>query len=65
VSEDAETRAAELLGELRAADPPARPDLAAAVAGHARWQRHLRHVLVSIGGAAGGIGSGLAHLLRR
>ena len=65
MSEDAEARAGALLSELRAADPPARADLAAAVASHARWQRQVRHVLVSIGAAAGGIGSGLTHLLRR
>jgi hypothetical protein len=65
VSEDAEARAAELLTELRAAAPPHREELASAVVQRARWQRHVRHLLVSVGAAAGGMSSGLAHLLRR
>jgi len=65
VSEDAEARAVALLAELRTDEPEhRRGDLAAAIARHARWQRQVRHVLVSVGAAAGGIGGGLAHLIR-
>jgi hypothetical protein len=60
----AEARAAELLADLREAAPPQRRDLAAAVAHDARWQRQVRHVLVSIGAAAGGVAGGLAHMAR-
>jgi hypothetical protein len=65
MSEDQERRAADLLRELRTATPPARADLAERVAHRARWQRQLRHVLVSIGSAAGGAGHGLVFMLRR
>ena len=64
MNEAQQDRAAELLAELRDADPPQRRDLPASVAHHARWQRQLRHVLVTINGAAGGIGSGLLALAR-
>ena len=60
----AEARAAELLAGLREAEPPQRGDLAAAVAHEARWQRQVRHVLVSIGGAVGGVAGGLAYMAR-
>jgi len=60
----AEARAADLLADLRDAEPPHRRDLAGAVAHDARWQRHVRHVLVSIGAAAGGVAGGLAHMAR-
>jgi hypothetical protein len=60
----AEARAAALLADLREAEPPQRRDLAAAVARDARWQRQVRHVLVSVGAAAGGVAGGLAHLAR-
>jgi hypothetical protein len=59
-----EARAAELLADLREADPPQRRDLAAAVSHDARWQRQIRHLLVSVGAAAGGAAGGLAHLAR-
>jgi hypothetical protein len=64
MSEEAQARAAALLGELRAAEPPQRGDLPARVAEHARWQRQVRHVLVSIGAAASGAGAGLGFLVR-
>jgi hypothetical protein len=65
VTDDAETRAAALLHELREAELPEHGDLATTVVHRARWQRQVRHVLVSIGAAAGGIGGGLAHLVKR
>jgi hypothetical protein len=61
----AEARAAGLLADLRTAEPPQHRDLAAAVAHDARWQRQVRHVLVSIGAAANGIAGGLGVLARR
>ena len=61
----AEARAARLLADLRGAEPPQRRDLAATVAHDARWQRQVRHVLVSIGAAANGIAGGLTFLARR
>ena len=60
----AEARAAELLADLRESEPPHRRDLAASVTHDARWQRQVRHVLVSLGAAAGGVAGGLAHLAR-
>ena len=60
----AEARAAELLSELREAEPPHRRDLPAVVTRQARWQRQVRHVLVSIGDAAGSAAGGLLHLVR-
>jgi hypothetical protein len=60
----AEARAAELLAGLREAEPPHRANLAAAVAHDARWQRQVRHVLVAVGAAAGGVAGGLAHFAR-
>jgi hypothetical protein len=62
--EEAEARAAALLGELRAVAPPHRDDLAVTIALRARWQRQLRRALVSIGDATGGIAGGLGSLLR-
>lgn len=61
----AETRAARLLSDLRSAEPPQRGDLAAAVVHDARWQRQVRHLLVSIGTTANGIAGGLGFLVRR
>ena len=60
----AEARAAELLAGLREAEPPHGGNLAAAVAHDARWQRQVRHALVSIGAAAGGVAGGITHLVR-
>jgi hypothetical protein len=60
----AEARAAELLADLREAEPPQRRDLAASVVHDARWQRQVRHLLVSIGAAAGGVAGGIAHMAR-
>ena len=59
-----EAHAARLLAGLRESEPPHRQDLAAAVTHHVRWPRQVRHVLVSIGAAAGGIGDGLASIAR-
>lgn len=64
MNEAQEARAAELLAEFGEVEPPHRRDLVASVSRDARWQRQVRHVLVSIGGTAGGIGSGLAWLAR-
>jgi hypothetical protein len=64
MSEEAEARAGALLSELRTAVPPHREDLAAVVVRRARWQREVRHTLVSIGAAAQGAASGLGLLLR-
>jgi hypothetical protein len=64
MSEDAEARAGALLSELRTAVPPHRPDLAAVVVRRARWQREVRHVLVSLNAAVGGVAGGLGFLLR-
>jgi hypothetical protein len=60
----AEARAADLLADLRDAEPPRHRDLVAAVAHDARWQRQVRHVLVSVGAAASGMAGGLAHMAR-
>jgi hypothetical protein len=60
----AEARATELLAGLREAESPQHTDLAASVTHSARWQRQVRHALVSIGDAAGGVAGGLAHLVR-
>jgi hypothetical protein len=65
MSEEAEARAAELLGELRSAVPPHRQDLAHAVVRRARWQREVRHVMVAVGAAASSVAGGLAVLARR
>ena len=65
MSEDAEARAAELLSELRSATPPGGAELTQRVARSAQWQRPLRHVLISLGAAAGSAGQGLAYLVRR
>jgi hypothetical protein len=59
-----EAHAARLLAGLRESHVPRGRDLATEVTRHARWQRHVRHVLVSVGAAAGGIGDGLASLAR-
>jgi hypothetical protein len=59
-----EARAAALLADLRDAKTPQHQDLAARVAQHAGWQRQVRHVLVAIGEAAGGIAGGLVHFAR-
>jgi len=65
LTDEAQARAAALLEEFREAEVPEHGDLAASVVHRARWQRQVRHVLVSIGTAAGGIGGGLAHFVRR
>jgi hypothetical protein len=64
MSEDAEARAGALLSELRTAVPPHRQDLTAAIVRRARWQREVRHALVSVSAAAQGAAGGLAFLLR-
>jgi hypothetical protein len=64
MSEEAEARAAALLGELRAAVPAHREDLAQTVARRARWQREVRQVLVAVGAAASGAAGGLGAFVR-
>jgi hypothetical protein len=64
MSEEAEARAATLLGELRTAVPPHREDLAQVVVRRARWQREVRQVLVAVGSAASGAAGGLGALVR-
>jgi hypothetical protein len=61
----AEAEAARLLGGLREAQPEAGADLVASVARSARWQRSVRHALVSAGTVLGSIAGGLGVLARR
>ncbi len=61
----AEARAAQLLSDLQQAQPPQRHDLATSVVHSARWQRQVRHALVSVGTAASGIAGGLGFLIGR
>jgi len=60
----AETRAADLLADLRAVDPPS-TELVRSVTRTVRWQRPIRRALVSVGNAAGSIAGGLLFLVRR
>jgi hypothetical protein len=60
----AEARVAGLLADLREDAPPA-GDVVGSVTRRVRWQRPLRHALVSVGDAAGSIAGGLLFLVRR
>jgi hypothetical protein len=59
----AERRVHHLLGELSDEQAPDGEALTRRVVGHARWQRPVRRVALTLGGAADAFGAGLASVI--